>query len=399
MSKLDAMLNDMMGSKGYETLKKTVYRKDSDSSLGPLDLYMPLMVLPRTILSWLVQNIKPMKVGDLKEIKFPGNEKIIIHAQKTGRDSYRAEFVEEGQVIHTFDKQTLPGIGGHLLTVGEMYEDPGVESDESCQDESDHKKTVESTMLDMAGVSQIGPDDTEKFKWAMAHENVKELTGIIGKLVDAFVSNKAYKDNVSAIIAGSSKKESKELEKDLDKFAMEASTKKIEPLIKPDEKTTKIEPPGAAGAPKQPLSAQGAAESVKANRDPIAAQRKQGQLAFKQKFGKLLPPKTPKTSYFKNKLKTPILKNEYHVTESELYTPCYHCHVAEFVKSEGGPKYKPCVCFYVTLKSDEGKKISFVQVLKKNGGYSLKFNEKADKETIETFLKTLRSKLLEQRKK
>lgn len=385
-----------MGDKGFETLKKTVYRKDSDSSLGPLDLYMPLMVLPRTILSWLVQNIKPMKVNDTKQVPFPGNSEIIIHVQKTGRDSYRAEFVEGGRIIHEFDKQTLPLIGGHLMTIGEMYDD--IATDEEPEEYADlvdePKKTLAGAMCDMAQVPQIGHDDSEKFKWAMAHENVKALTGVIGKLVDAFVSNQVFKENVAKII-DKPKKDDLEVEKDHDIKEYEDMGKEEvkENLKKPKADLDKLEPPGAAASPKQPLQPQGAAAAVKPNKDPIAAQRKQGQAAFKEKFGKLASPKKPTSNYFKDKLKKPIQKNEFHVSESELYTPCYHCNVAEFVKHEEGPKYMPCACYVVTLKNENNKKISFVQVIKKKeGGFTLNFNKQADTDIVYAFLKTLRSR-------
>jgi len=72
MTEWKKSLEGMLGKKGIESLSKAIHRQDSDSTIGPLDVYLPLLVVPRAILSWLVMNIKDIPVGEGKTVSFPG---------------------------------------------------------------------------------------------------------------------------------------------------------------------------------------------------------------------------------------------------------------------------------------------------------------------------------------
>ena len=306
------------------------------------------------------------------------------------------------------------------------------------------ESAVPTTMMGMV-TPPPSAEDSEKFKWLCAQENVKDLTGVIGKLVDAFVANQLFKDNIAQAVdkvKDSEKPETiVEYKEDLGKEAKDPTGKvkdveldpgkapKKEILQKPyvsdaqrrffhssgakkagltakdvkhwdeaskgkklPEKVAKLEPPSGAASPHMPKQPQGAAPMVKPSHNPQAAQNKQGQVTFKQKFGKLAKPKAP-ANYFQNKLAN-VAKSEFHVTTEQLYQPCVQCGTAEFVKNEDGmPHYSPCACFGVTLQSSSGKKTTFVELKKSGAGYSLKFSNKADQDTIKAFLLTLRTRL------
>jgi hypothetical protein len=152
----------------------------------------------------------------------------------------------------------------------------------------------------------------------------------------------------------------------------------IRHIKKPMQKVAAQEGPSGQALPDKP-------DYIK----PVKQSREQKPL-------KPLKPLTNK-DYFKSKLNKckKSEKKEYRILEKELYTACPHCGVPEFQKTESGPKYKPCACFYVTLKTEEGTATSFVRVLRKSEGtYSLVFNKNADQETVSTFLMTLRNKLI-----
>lgn len=214
-------LLELIGNKGYETLEKAIFHNRSSSVSDPLETYLPLIVVPRAILSWLVANVKPMKTGDFKELKFPGKENIIINVNKRDFDVYDAEFIEKGKVIHRFEKQGLPSIGGHLMSVGELYD--------SFAEETVQNKTTEKPNLDI--VRQIidmneikSPENIEAVKWQMSHANVKELTSVIGKLVDALMMKEMNR---------------KKLEEELDKMTekeVKDEQGKMETNVAPEEK-------------------------------------------------------------------------------------------------------------------------------------------------------------------
>ena len=120
----EQLLKTFLGIEGFEELSKTMYRRDSKSILSPIDMYLPVLAVPRTILSWLVQNIKPMAINDEKTIKYPGLENFDIVIRKTGIDAYTAQFMDHGKIVHAFENQTLPAFGGHLMSLTESYDEP-----------------------------------------------------------------------------------------------------------------------------------------------------------------------------------------------------------------------------------------------------------------------------------
>lgn len=162
----EAILKSLVGDKGIETLSKAIFRRQTESVADPMELYMPLMVVPRAILSWLVQTIRPLKVGEHKDFEMPGQPGTMFHVEKQASDVYRGEIIREGRVIHSFDKQSLPSIGGHLMTVFENYdhlsEKPVVMDREEAVKE--HEKLVDVLR------SPSHEDDKEEAK-----EQAKEL--------------------------------------------------------------------------------------------------------------------------------------------------------------------------------------------------------------------------------
>jgi hypothetical protein len=366
-------LKSMVGDAGYETLQKAIYKKDSDATLGPLDIYLPLLVVPRAILSWLVQNIKPMAQNENKKLEFPGIPGVLIDITKTGRDSYRATFIEKGKVVHEFEKQTLPNIGGQLLTFGELYtEDSAVSLDQPKEDLS-----APSQMLSMMGGI---PSPANDVQW----QTISSLTGAIGKLVDALVCNQMVKDNVKKAL--NTKKKDEEPEEEEEESTEEESEDEEEV-----KKTGIAENAAGAAIPKQPIKPQA---PQKPSRGPAIKPKPIAPMSAPS----AIKPKPSANAYFKSKAPKIITKSEpkeHVVLESELYTPCPHCGVPEFRKTEKGPKYKPCACFSVTLTNDDNKKTSFVSIIKKSEGkFALSFNKNADPESIETLLLTLRRQLL-----
>lgn len=209
MSSSKTLLKNIVGVDGYEALEKAIYRSATQSVADPLELYLPLLVVPRAILSWLVQNIRPLKVGEHKEFKYPGKDDITINVEKQSTDVYRGEMVQRGRIIHNFDKQSLPSIGGHLMTVFEDYDglaakdkepeapkaDAPKEEKISPEPKAGDSKEVVRSMMDLGGITAENADP-EAVKWLTAHANVKQLTAVVGKLVDALVARQIGREEL-----------------------------------------------------------------------------------------------------------------------------------------------------------------------------------------------------------
>jgi hypothetical protein len=227
MNDSKSLLKSILGDRGYETLEKAIYKQRTQAVIDPLEYYLPLIVVPRALLSWLVQTIRPMKTGEIKDIQFPGRPEILVHFEKQDVDQYRAEFISGGRIIHSFEKQSLPAISGHLMTVGEMYdsfvEEKPKEKEESAEKatEKEETKPSESNSLDvvrqMVSLSNLQPqEDPENVKWAVSHANVRELTGVIGKLVDALTAQKINTDKIEEVLDKVSEKEVKDKQGDIE---------------------------------------------------------------------------------------------------------------------------------------------------------------------------------------
>jgi hypothetical protein len=215
------LLKSILGDRGYETLEKAIYKQRTQAVVDPLEYYLPLIVVPRTILSWLVQNINPMRQGEIKDIAFPGREDIMIHIEKQAPDQYRMEFVQGGRVIHQFEKQSLPAASGHLMSVGEMYDEfaapkPATHDDKVNEEIKANpelnKPKAESPEFDslrhVISMANVQPkEDPEQIKWTMSHANVREMTAVIGKLVDALTAKQLHRERLEAELDETAKEE------------------------------------------------------------------------------------------------------------------------------------------------------------------------------------------------
>lgn len=349
MNQRDVLLEYILGKQGYQKLTKSMYRRDSHSTLSPIDLYLPMMAVPRALLSWLSQHIQIIPIGESRTIKIPTMPNTDIIIEKKGRDAYSARFVEEGKIIHSFENQTLPGVGGHLMSIGEMYDSYNPNQSKDCLE-------LPRSILQNSGIpNNSAPDSILAVMTPMMET--------FGKVIDALVSKQI-------------------VQKAIDQAKEEVSKAAIPMADKPS---------GQAG-PAQPQAAMDPAQPSKKPQREVTQNRK-----LIEDRSKLKKPNIIKTNYFKNKLKgTHFQKTENGclVSEDLLYTPCYHCGVPEFKKTEKGPQYRPCACFQVTL-NDTTKKGKFVSIKKNQntGLYELKFDRSTDRQLLAAFLFTLRDKL------
>jgi len=340
MKNQDQLLKHILGEKGLDKLSKSMYRRDSKSILSPIDMYLPLLAVPRALLSWLAQNVQSIEIGESKTLNIPTMAGIDINIQKTGRDAYSAQFVEEGKVVHTFENQTLPAVGGHLMSIGELYD---YSDDSSALD-------VPSTIMQYSGVQGQVPDNVSAI--------LSPVLQMLGKVIDALVAKQMVQTAVDEVL--------------VEKAAVPMS-----------------EAPSGQAGPVQPHAAQDPYKPSKNPQKAVNQTKEQRQDRFQPGS-----PAMTKNGYFRSlKKKTSHFQKTESgcvISEDLLYTPCNECGIPEFSKTESGPKYKPCACFQVTLENSR-----FVSIKKSEstGLYEIKFTKKQDKELITAFLLTLKDRL------
>lgn len=447
MKKVDTLLKGMLGEEGFLTLRKHIFRQDSQTTLTPIDMYLPMLAVPRTVLSWLVQNVHSVPLGEEKIIKdVPSLGNIDMHLKRTGNDSYSAEFIREGQILHSFDNQTLPMLGGQIIAFSGDYS--GAIGGEAA-------KQVMSAV-----------DDTSE---------LRNLVRAMGKLIDYLVSEKIA--NAVPVIAAAPLAD--QLKEELAKKSYDPNTAKqgpsgfplpngpsgpaeaAKPAKKPQLKINQQakqkqafkqqdlakgqagdwkkegytlhhrvgddnRSPGGMGVQQTWIQAKDKNGKVVGNLDIEShssghhaigmseihpGHRRKGlassmyQLA-EQKLGAKLQPshfqtedaealwnqpnrQFGKSEYFRGKLETLKKSNQYFVMEQNLYTKCRQCGIANFKKSEKGPVATPCACFEDSFTS--GPFIS--NLAKSANGYTLHFSKDADEEAVDAFVLTLMNKV------
>jgi hypothetical protein len=359
----------------------------------------------------------PLKIGEYKDFKFPGQEDTVISIEKLDTDVYRGEFVRDAHVIHRFNHQTLPSISGHLLTVFELYDQLDVQAPKENQSGS------MEMLAQIMAMNNIAP------KQQSADPIALKTLDMLGKLIDVLVADKISKDkNLTDIdketTDGPEKaqvfidKLRESVDKKIEEEEESTPMKKEELLMKPKKSYFKNKldkcninkaTEGASGAavpnaPKmpvpptmpgtKPIASQQASMSAKGK----VAQPKPATSTTTPKMaaGPKMPtaPKMPKQAgqtfksegYFKKKLnKAQMVKSEksYYCNEQQIFRKCKLCRKTEFAKTESTPKYTPCSCFQVT-------KQDFVSLKKSGDGYLLSFAPSIDKDTIDSFLNILR---------
>ena len=120
---IENFLTGCLGAEGLGALNKAIVRIGPDVVADPMDLYLPLMVVPRSILAWLLANVRPMKDGEAKDIEVPGTDGAHMNVNKVMPDVYKGTIYRGGHEIHRFDRVGLPALAGHLLSVFELYDD------------------------------------------------------------------------------------------------------------------------------------------------------------------------------------------------------------------------------------------------------------------------------------
>lgn len=81
--------------------------------------YQALAHVNANVLSSVLKIVMGMKDGDLKSIDISGRT---VHIRKLMQDMYSGEILFNGQIIHQFDRITIPQIAGQLQSLLEMYD-------------------------------------------------------------------------------------------------------------------------------------------------------------------------------------------------------------------------------------------------------------------------------------
>jgi hypothetical protein len=116
-------LNKAVGEDFLESLAKSdIYKPNANAVVDIEDIRVGLKVVPRIIMSMLIRELPPMKVGEAKKIPLMLGNGAILNVNKHDPDTYSGSLSDNGAVLSHFKFRPLPGVGLVIMSAFELYE-------------------------------------------------------------------------------------------------------------------------------------------------------------------------------------------------------------------------------------------------------------------------------------
>lgn len=137
-------LRQCLGDGFFEELNKAeLYKPNSNITIDPHDAWIAYRLVPRTLLSWLINNLKPIQVGHTFVSDIPGVSGR-IELTKIDKDVYSGQIYDNvsHKKLYELKYRSLPAIGLCILSSFELYEieDEKEKQREPAPEESDINK-------------------------------------------------------------------------------------------------------------------------------------------------------------------------------------------------------------------------------------------------------------------
>jgi len=126
--KFKVNINRYLGDSFFEDLKKSevgpILKEDANVAVFPHEMYVALQIVPRTVISLLVQHLKPLKPKDHIVIPWFLDNGTMHHINidKISSDLYSGNITGEGRVLAKFQYRSLPAVGLVIMSTYELYD-------------------------------------------------------------------------------------------------------------------------------------------------------------------------------------------------------------------------------------------------------------------------------------
>lgn len=158
------LVKSLLGEDFFEKLEKSdLYKLNTKTALNIEEIKISMQIVPRAILAWLFNNLKPMARKEIKKINFPFCDGY-MNVNKIDFDVYNGTVCNsKNEVVYEFQYRSLPGIGLIILSSFELYDINNIsEGFESEKEEFNEKAQNLQDIID------------ERFKLQEMIENVVE---------------------------------------------------------------------------------------------------------------------------------------------------------------------------------------------------------------------------------
>lgn len=117
-------LNKILDEDFLQSLAKSadLYKIGSNSILDPEEIRIGLKVVPRAVMSLLINALTPMPLNSSIELQLPFGKMAFLNANKNAADDYTGSVYDNNKLVYSFQNRSIPGLGIILLSTFELYE-------------------------------------------------------------------------------------------------------------------------------------------------------------------------------------------------------------------------------------------------------------------------------------
>lgn len=337
-------LNKILDEDFLKSLAKSadLYKIGSNSVLDPEEIRIGLKVVPRAVMSLLINALTPMPLNSSIELNLPFGKNARINANKNAADDYTGSVYDNNKLVYDFKNRSIPGLGIILLSTFELYQ------------LEDLKDAIKPT------------DDAEAKIQKLVDERMK-LYSIVSEVVDNKLSerealNKLMMDKLSEALSREHKKNAQIAEV---RKIHEESTPQSNPYFQ--GMTNGIEVANSIANKKNPTFVEASKKKLDFKADDMV----------KKEEG---PSKGSPLKKFIEQKKKKAKEYRVEIAKSETVN-CPDCNQTIF----GQGSFSCCLCY----GQDQHKKI---WIKKSEESIQIRFSRDWDKENIQMLLDTLRAK-------
>src|ERR1035437_9678711 len=105
------LLKRILDDEFLATLAKSadLYKIGSNSILDPEEIRIGLKVVPRAVMSLLINALTPMPLNSSIELQLPFGKNARINANKNAADDYTGSVYDNNKLVYSFQNRSIPG--------------------------------------------------------------------------------------------------------------------------------------------------------------------------------------------------------------------------------------------------------------------------------------------------
>lgn len=138
------ILKSIIGDELYESLNKALVKLNTKSVVDLEELHSAIKTAPKSVIAFLMRELKDMKKDETKQIKMPWDTNSEMTITKLDADVYKGMISKDSKVIHDFNLTAIPQLAAHIMSAFEIYDEESEVEASKKEDHSDIKQQIKS---------------------------------------------------------------------------------------------------------------------------------------------------------------------------------------------------------------------------------------------------------------